>query len=206
MASRDPAFLWETEVLRSSPRRNTSDSGADTTDWLPVREASEATGVPPSTIRKWARHGHIPSFLESNEDRDLRLVSMSGIKQRADDLGRVIEADQDAATGNEVPEPSMPEGTMLVPLDAWNRMLNQLGNLHEAGQQLAEARERAAKAETEARFLKERLAELREALETANRTEPEPDLEPPDVRSSQDRPSPTSLIRSIYRSWRSNRR
>lgn len=51
--------------------------------------------------------------------------------------------------------------TMIVPLDAWNKMLNQLGNLHEAGQQLADARERAAKAETEATFLRERLAELR---------------------------------------------
>jgi hypothetical protein len=54
-----------------------------------------------------------------------------------------------------------PTGTMIVPVDAWNKMLTQLGNLHEAGQQLAEARERAAKAETEAAFLRERLAEMR---------------------------------------------
>ncbi len=53
--------------------------------------------------------------------------------------------------------------TMLVPVDAWNKMLNQLGNLHEAGQQLAEARERAGKAETEAKFLRERLAQMRQA-------------------------------------------
>jgi hypothetical protein len=51
---------------------------------------------------------------------------------------------------------------MLVPVDAWNKMLNQLGNLHEAGQQLAEARERAGKAETEAKFLRERLAQMRQ--------------------------------------------
>jgi hypothetical protein len=51
---------------------------------------------------------------------------------------------------------------MLVPIDAWDKMLIQLGNLHQAGQQLAEARERAARAETEAAFLRERLAELRE--------------------------------------------
>jgi hypothetical protein len=129
---------------------------------------------------------------------------MSGIRRRADELGRTIEMDQGATVGKE-PEASPPEGTMLVPLDAWNRMLNQLGNLHEAGQQLAEAKERAAKAETEARFLKERLAELREELETASRSAPAPDFEPPDTRSSEGRPSPTSLIRSIYRSWRANR-
>ena len=38
------------------------------------------------------------------------------------------------------------EESLLVPLDAWNTVLNQLGNLHEASQQMAEARERAAKA------------------------------------------------------------
>lgn len=42
-------------------------------------------------------------------------------------------------------------------------MLDQLGNLHEAGRELAEARERAARAETEAAFLRERLADLRAA-------------------------------------------
>ena len=58
---------------------------------------------------------------------------------------------------------------MIVPVDAWNKMLNQLGNLHEAGQQLAEARERAAKAETEALFLRERLAEMREDSDPSRR-------------------------------------
>ncbi len=43
-------------------------------------------------------------------------------------------------------------GSMIIPVDAWNKMLTQLGNLHEAGQQLAEARERAARAETEAQL------------------------------------------------------
>lgn len=57
--------------------------------------------------------------------------------------------------------PTSDGNAMLVPRDAWDRLLAQLGHLHEAGQQLAEARERAAKAETEAVFLRERLAELR---------------------------------------------
>lgn len=50
---------------------------------------------------------------------------------------------------------------MLVPRAAWDKLMDQLGNLHEAGQQLAEARERAARYETEASFLRERLGELR---------------------------------------------
>jgi hypothetical protein len=54
---------------------------------------------------------------------------------------------------------------MIVPIAAWDRVLMQLGNLHKAGQELAEARERAARAETEAIFLRERLAELRAQME-----------------------------------------
>lgn len=83
-------------------------------------------------------------------------------------LGRPEPAD--AGEGAETQPPAEaagaapPEG-VLVPLDAWQRMLQQLGNLHEAGQQLAEARERAAKAETEAGFLRERVRDLRGELE-----------------------------------------
>ena len=63
----------------------------------------------------------------------------------------------------EVPE----EGSLLVPLDAWNTVLNQLGNLHEASQQMADARERAAKGESEAAFLREKLKIIRQQLEEA---------------------------------------
>jgi hypothetical protein len=64
-------------------------------------------------------------------------------------------SDSQSAT-SEPAAPTIPDGTMLVPVDAWNRVLDQLGNLHEAGQDLAEARERAARAETTAEFQVER--------------------------------------------------
>ena len=69
---------------------------------------------------------------------------------------------------------------VLVPVDEWSRILRQLGNLHEAGQQLAEARERAAKAETESSFLRERLRETRSRVESLEEEldEPEPEPEP----------------------------
>ena len=60
---------------------------------------------------------------------------------------------------------TLEEGSLLVPLDAWNTVLNQLGNLHEASQQMAEARERAAKAELEAEFLREKLKNTRQQLD-----------------------------------------
>jgi hypothetical protein len=64
-----------------------------------------------------------------------------------------------------------PEGNaMLVPRDAWDRLLAQLGNLHQAGQQLAEARERAARAATEASVLRQERDLLREHLGTPSGT------------------------------------
>tara|TARA_Y100001970_G_C14238793_1_gene863579 strand:- start:237 stop:581 length:345 start_codon:yes stop_codon:yes gene_type:complete len=59
--------------------------------------------------------------------------------------------------------------SFLVPLDAWNAVLNQLGNLHESSQQMAEARERAAKAEAEADFLREKLKNTRQQLDEAKK-------------------------------------
>ncbi len=90
---------------------------------------------------------------------------------------------------------------MLVPVDAWNRMINQLGNLHEAGQQLAEARERAARAETEARFLRERLSDLRRELEAAPEPAPPPEPEPV---PAPDSPEPAWLY--LYRRWSNRKR
>ena len=54
----------------------------------------------------------------------------------------------------------------MVPISAWNKVLDQLGNLHEADKLMAEARERAAKAEAESEFLREKLKNTREELNT----------------------------------------
>jgi hypothetical protein len=78
-----------------------------------------------------------------------------------------------------------PAAGVLVPLSAWQRMLDQLGNLHEAGQLLAEARERAAKAETQNEFLRERVRDLRgelERLQAEASTPLPPRAEPPGWR------------------------
>ncbi len=197
-------------------------------DWLTLKEASDLTGVPTNTIRKWARHENIPSYLEKTEDGHLRVVSLEGIREWASEIGRDLqwteESDDEDVVVDLTPDPSaesesapepdppgaeVPEGSMLVPLDAWNKMLNQLGNLHEAGQQLAEARERAAKAETETRFLKERLAEMRSELEKAREISTPPEQGDDDVTAeSVPEPTPTlggitaSLARKLYEGLR----
>ena len=101
-----------------------------------------------------------------------RLEAVIDTQEMADDAAAAaaatvepVDVDVDTSTTSHPVE--APEGSILVPIDAWDRLLGQLGNLHEAGQQLADARERAAKAETEAQFLKERLRDMRKRAEDA---------------------------------------
>ena len=54
---------------------------------------------------------------------------------------------------------------MIIPITAWEAVVNQLGNIHEASQHMAEARERAAKAEAENNFLREKIVNLKEDIE-----------------------------------------
>jgi hypothetical protein len=186
MADNDAAFLWETEALRSSasqasPESVEANGRIAETDWVTLRRANEATGIPLKTLRKWARHEHVASYLEDSSAGQLRMVSLSDVRDRARQMGRQDDPAQQSSkakpiqksspsvepTLQESRESEQPPGTMLVPIDAWDKMLLQLGNLHQAGQQLAEARERAGKAETESKFLKERIAEMRTQLAEA---------------------------------------
>lgn len=230
----DRTTRWETAAIREAPRRSAPpgvsqnrhaparsiDEGAD---WATLQEAHAATGIPVNTLRKWARRESVPSYLESDGELTLRMVDLAAVRERAAALGRTVApspADPTAAieatepgpiSAPEPTTPTAPEGTMIVPVDAWNKMLIQLGNLHEAGQQLAEARERAAKAETEAEFLRERLAEVR-----ADRAAPpdEPvtaDGLPTMQELEQPAPPPpeeqgTRFWRYVYQGWRSRRR
>ena len=252
----DAASRWETEAIRESAGRRRGRpvvSGKRPAprpdgEWVTLREAAEATGIPVNTLRKWCRKEDVASYLESDGDLTLRIVDLTTIRSHATALGRTTagtgpaSASQPEATAEPVPTPAPdvereavdagPQ-TMIVPVDAWNKMLNQLGNLHEAGQQLAEARERAAKAETEARFLRERLAELR-ATPTPAPAEagappppvpaaptppqpavtvdaPEPTGDPVDAPeepsgTDTDQPATTSFFRYVVRGWRGRKR
>lgn len=219
MAERDAAFMWESEVLRASQQRAaTGPEPAHDGGWMTLREAHRATGIPVETLRKWARRKSIPSHLDETEFGTRRLVEIDAVERRAEALGRPIAplpepAAPEPASGDkpppEQPQPQAPATeapppeTMIVPIAAWDKMLMQLGNLHQAGQQLAEARERAAKAETEVTFLRERLTELRN---DAARPAPEL-LEPPDPPALQQLSTgPEKLWRYVYRGWRSRYR
>ena len=231
----DATTRWETEAIRSvgqkrqsPPKPTKSHSRSDFTDnrhWVTLKEAEQATGIPTNTLRKWVRKASLPSYLEADGDLALRMVDLDAVISRAKELGREV-VEQSPVSDSELPkstptseseaQPSAPESegdpaTMIVPVDAWNKMLNQLGNLHEAGQQLAEARERAAKAETESTFLREQLAERRAAEIPAGSEAPiSPDPEPP-PEAAQEKvetapapadPDTTSYWRYLTTGWR----
>jgi hypothetical protein len=213
----DATTRWETEAMRGggtkrpgppkpSQKRARSDF-VDARHWVTLREAEEATGIPTNTLRKWVRRADLPSYLEADGDLALRMVDLDAVVARAKELGREIEPvvippDEPAAptgTPESTSTEEPPPGTMIVPIDAWNKMLNQLGNLHEAGQQLAEARERAAKAETETTFLRAQLAQGRTRSPEAESadSEPEPDPEPEET---------TTYWRYLTTGWRDRRK
>jgi hypothetical protein len=207
----DAAFLWETAALRGrkdaggAPTASvTGHAGDDRADWVTLREAHEESGVPMSTLRKWARKDRIPSRLDVGPDHRLRLVDLDAVHRLAAE--RAAPTDPAAVAPSAVPG-AVPEGSMIVPLDAWQKMMTQLGNLHEAGQQLAEARERAAKAETEAAFLRERLTELRQERDRTLAGEAPPPAAPEPVPAESRHPYRLeSLWDRALREWRHRRR
>ena len=81
------------------------------------------------------------------------------------DVEKEIKNEEITENVDEVNE-TQEEENMLVPISAWKKVLDQLGNLHEADKLMAEARERAAKAEAESEFLREKLKNTREELNT----------------------------------------
>ena len=213
----DATTRWETEAMRGGGKKRQSppkpsQKGArtdfvDSRHWVTLREAEEATGIPTNTLRKWVRRADLPSYLEADGDLALRMVDLDAVITRANELGREIQpgaaqTPEPPAQSPEPPAPDTPPGTMIVPIDAWNKMLNQLGNLHDAGQQLAEARERAAKAETESTFLRAQLAEDRTQASDVESSEPEPDVPEPDPEPEET----TTYWRYLTTGWRDRRK
>lgn len=152
----DAAFIWDEPTVQR-PRRTFPSQVPSTPSLegrLPLRELERRFGVRVSTLRAWARKGSIDGIKDESDQWMVTPESVAHHLSRKSPRSTPPEARP--STG-----PTEDGSAMLVPRDAWDRLMDQLGNLHEAGLHLAEARERAAKAETEATFLRERLAEMR---------------------------------------------
>jgi DNA-binding transcriptional MerR regulator len=163
----DPAFTWDQPRPPTRQRvRSTTPSAASSAPRITLREAEHRFGVSVATLRTWARKKAIDAVMTEADAGRQWMVTPESVAHHLSRAPRPAprpakkvgtrSAPPRAATG-----PTGDGTAMLVPRDAWDRLMDQLGNLHEAGLLLAAARERAAKAETEAGFLRERLAELR---------------------------------------------
>ena len=103
--------------------------------------------------------------MSSYEDRMAEKYNFLKKEESENNVQKEEVSSEDKITNDVVPDENQEKDSLLVPLDAWNTVLNQLGNLHESSQLMAEARERAAKAEAEADFLREKLKNTRQQLD-----------------------------------------
>lgn len=190
----DAALIWEDDVRarRPEPVRKkaaagqvAADSASETPAEAPLpggrislREAHHQFGVPATTLASWARSSKVDATKEDGKWMVTPSSVAAALSQRHGGKPRTTGSGRRSDAAGSVADST----SMLVPRDAWDKLMDQLGNLHEAGQMLAEARERAGKAETEARFLRERLAEMREErdeLKGRSITTPSPQSEGP---------------------------
>jgi hypothetical protein len=160
----DPTSIWEREKPRArrapppsaapvpAARSGPVEDRPSAPVRITLRDASQRYGVSIPTLRAWSRAGEIDAVMAHGPRGRIWMATPTSVAARKRRRG---------APARSAAMPTAHGNSMLVPRDAWDRLLAQLGNLHQAGQQLAEARERAAKAETEATFLRERLAEMR---------------------------------------------
>ena len=107
--------------------------------------------------------------MSSYEDRMAEKYNFLKKDESENNVQKEEVTSEDKITNDIVPDENQETDSLLVPLDAWNTVLSQLGNLHESSQLMAEARERAAKAEAEADFLREKLKNTRQQLDDAQK-------------------------------------
>ena len=107
--------------------------------------------------------------MSSYEDRMAEKYNFLKKDESENNVQKDEVSSEDKITNDVVPDENQEKDSLLVPLDAWNTVLSQLGNLHESSQLMAEARERAAKAEAEADFLREKLKNTRQQLDDAQK-------------------------------------
>ncbi|MEX0826933.1 MAG: helix-turn-helix domain-containing protein [Acidimicrobiia bacterium] len=180
----DPAFTWDRRPGPSEQKRKTrhevpAEPAPPLGGRITLKEAEHRFGVSVGTLRSWARDGAVDAVKADGPNGRQWMITAESVAHRISHrAGSPPPAPREGATG-----PTADGTAMLVPRDAWDRLMDQLGNIHEAGLMLSEARERAARAETEAEFLRERLGEIRterDELRAATRTReiPQPTVTP----------------------------
>jgi hypothetical protein len=149
------------EVLAQPGAKPAAASDGDDSQWIGLRQASAEAGVSISTLRNWYRKGLIESRLRPGPNGEQRMVRKEEVMRRASDgNSSPARSPEDVAANNGA-------GSELVPVA---RALPDLIN------QLAQARERAGRAETKSEFLSEQLAEAKARMEVLEDDSPAREL------------------------------
>jgi len=122
-------------------------NGSELDEWVTLREAAEDAGVSVATLRKWYRAESIPSRMEAGPYGPQRVVPLAAVRQRAERAPAPSRGSEGRQSGT-----SHPPGTTLIPLADLAPLFDRLAN----------AEGRAARAEAEAQFLREQLADRRQ--------------------------------------------
>jgi hypothetical protein len=153
-ASRLPTGKAGRKAAEKAAKRSTKKASGKRTKGAAGRPRAQQAGTAPETV--------------AGEAERTRRRSMAKKAAQSSRRGRTGRTRRERAQ-SEPPARSevvLPEGSLPVPVTAWDRMLSQLGNLHELGREMAAAEARASRAETESRFHAERVGELRAELES----------------------------------------
>lgn len=132
-------------------------------EWISLRDAAAESKVSISTLRNWYRKGLVESRMDSGPNGDQRMVRRDQILARAD--GKA--SSEKAASSNGAPETKSPSPDADEGRGALVPVAKALPDLIK---ELADARERAGRAETKAEFLSEQLTEVKVRAERLERS------------------------------------
>ena len=148
----DPAFTWDQPSTQVRRQQRGGESHAARRPALPAQgvslcEAEHRFGVTAATLRTWAKKGMIDAVLTDAGSGRQWMVTSNPSPITCRGYSRPAPASRRRhllkRKGSTFDWPDTPDGTaMLVPRDAWDRLMDQLGNLHDAGLMLAGARTR----------------------------------------------------------------
>ena len=147
-------------MAKGSGRNQQADgAGRPGPDWVTLREAAREAGVSVSTLRNWYRKGLIESRAAEGSNGPQKMVRRLEVLERANKGGSRPRGAGDPPP-EQVPGPG-PNGAAPRRAPGRGDLVAVTRALPELIRELADARERAGRAEAKAEFLAEQIAELR---------------------------------------------
>ncbi len=163
-------------MASTAERRRRSNGSAETPEWVPVRSAAEEAGISVSTLRNWYRKGLIESRTSNGSSGTQKMVRRVEVLERAhagkaatatDETAVSVDRDASAAAADdpatsEVPAEQAPIASSeerSAPRTTYDA--DVVAVVPQLARELADAGERAGRAEARLEFVTAQLNELR---------------------------------------------